>query len=163
MKQFCPQGHDTLLKGRAMNGGCRICASIHSMAWAKRHPANKNAAMRKWSRGRGKDYKKRNPERTRDWARKQDWKGVLNSSGQQLTSKDYDLMAMIQNGMCANSFCRRKGKLHMDHDHLTMRFRGLLCGQCNRALGLCRESYRVLAGLLAYIHEWETSNAKIAV
>lgn len=163
MKRFCRQGHDTLVIGRGANGGCRKCASNYSMAWARRHIDKKNAAMQKWYKAHGKEYRKKNAMRTKDSARKQDWKGVMNSTGQQLSSRDYDLAYSLQAGLCANEFCGRSGKLHMDHDHKTMAFRGLLCGPCNRALGLCRESPSILKGLAAYIQAQEAFHAEIVV
>ncbi len=49
--------------------------------------------------------------------------------------EDYDAMARVQGGVCA--ICGRPPKtrrLAIDHDHATMRVRGLLCHRCNRAL-----------------------------
>jgi hypothetical protein len=39
----------------------------------------------------------------------------------------------------------------MDHDHSTGRFRALLCGGCNSALGLLKESTERIQGLKKYI------------
>lgn len=47
----------------------------------------------------------------------------------------YDELLEAQGGVCA--ICGRPPKtrrLHLDHDHKTMRVRGLLCHRCNRAL-----------------------------
>lgn len=50
---------------------------------------------------------------------------------------DYDAMFLAQSGGCA--LCGRKpsgGKaLHVDHDHATLKVRGLLCHQCNWYMG----------------------------
>jgi hypothetical protein len=122
--------------------------------------ANKKASHKRWYAAHGKDYKKQNRVKVREWARKQDWKGVLNGQGQQFTSADYDAAYIRQNGRCANMTCKNTDKLHMDHDHSTMRFRGLLCGPCNRALGMCEDTARVLVGLAVYISSRETSYEK---
>jgi hypothetical protein len=62
-----------------------------------------------------------------------------------LTPEDYARMLDAQNGVCA--ICEEPpqgkkhcGKLHVDHDHATGVIRALLCADCNRAIGLFRES-----------------------
>jgi hypothetical protein len=50
-------------------------------------------------------------------------------------AKRYDEMLAAQEGHCA--LCPAVAKtrrLHIDHDHKTMRVRGLLCFRCNAAL-----------------------------
>jgi hypothetical protein len=50
-------------------------------------------------------------------------------------SKHYDAMLAAQNGHCALCPNEPKGRrLHIDHDHRTMRVRALLCFRCNSAL-----------------------------
>jgi hypothetical protein len=61
-------------------------------------------------------------------------------------------MAAAQDYVCA--VCKRdpeKGHLHVDHDHVTGKVRGLLCGACNRTLGLTSESPERLRALAEYL------------
>lgn len=41
--------------------------------------------------------------------------------------------------------------IHCDHDHKTGKFRGWICGPCNRALGLLKDDPKRIEGLLAYL------------
>lgn len=59
-----------------------------------------------------------------------------------LTPEDFDRMAANQNGLCA--ICggppeKSKNKLDIDHDHITGKVRGLLCGSCNKGLGMFKD------------------------
>ena len=54
-----------------------------------------------------------------------------------------------QNGVCA--VCGVGGKLHVDHDHETGLVRGLLCGSCNRALGLLKDNVDSLKMAIDYL------------
>lgn len=71
-----------------------------------------------------------------------------------LSLKDYDRMVFIQGGRCA--ICQRPppvGKrLEVDHCHTTGVLRGLLCGFCNRALGLFRDNPGSIERAMRYIN-----------
>ena len=42
---------------------------------------------------------------------------------------------------------------HVDHDHITGKVRGLLCGSCNRALGLIKDNLETLVRLQKYLEK----------
>ena len=44
---------------------------------------------------------------------------------------------------------------HVDHDHETNQLRALLCGSCNRAIGLLQDSVLVVESALAYLKKWK--------
>lgn len=52
---------------------------------------------------------------------------------------------------CGNVPAPGERKLAFDHDHKTGQFRGWLCGRCNTALGLARESIEILLKLALYL------------
>ena len=56
-----------------------------------------------------------------------------------ITVKDYDRMFEEQNGVCwicGKAETTNSGTLHVDHNEESGKVRGLLCGRCNRAIGL---------------------------
>lgn len=71
----------------------------------------------------------------------------------------YEVMVGSRGGRC--DICdqvpaetnRNNMRLHVDHDHATERVRGLLCGPCNRALGLMRDDPALLRGAASYLEE----------
>ena len=69
-----------------------------------------------------------------------------------LTSVEYDELSQHQGGLCA--LCREDNhgrKLHVDHDHVRNTVRGLLCSNCNTALGLFKESPEVLQRAIMWV------------
>jgi hypothetical protein len=80
-----------------------------------------------------------------------------------ITSKDYYKMHSDQSGLC--KLCNKEGftmaehhklKLVVDHDHNTGKVRGLLCHNCNRALGLFKESIDSLNNAIRYLESATT-------
>ncbi len=85
-------------------------------------------------------------------------------NGYNLTFTEYDAIFQSQSGVCAccgreetafsrvaNSFQR----LSVDHCHRTNKIRGLLCSNCNTALGLMHEDPANVKSLLTYIEKWK--------
>lgn len=74
------------------------------------------------------------------------------------TSEQYQAMFKKQDGKCA--ICRqplaskRYGVLACDHNHLTGQHRGLLCTNCNTALGLLKEDISIFKRAIAYLHKY---------
>lgn len=66
-----------------------------------------------------------------------------------ITEADYNAMALAQEGCCAA--CGDAKPLAIDHDHATGKVRGLLCRECNIALGLVLDDGTRLRRLLEYL------------
>lgn len=49
--------------------------------------------------------------------------------------------------------CKRKADLHVDHNHKTGKIRGLLCDNCNIALGHLHEDEDLIWNLLEYLKQ----------
>ena len=78
---------------------------------------------------------------------------------------DYEALSKAQGGRCA--ICGRKEtiknylngnsrRLAIDHDHKTDKIRGLLCGKCNRGLGLFRDNIDFLQKAVRYLKKAST-------
>lgn len=67
-----------------------------------------------------------------------------------ITINDYQVMYKKQNGQCA--ICEKKeGVLVVDHDHETKKVRGLLCNNCNAAIGFFGDSITKMQNAIRYL------------
>lgn len=87
---------------------------------------------------------------------KQKWYGVKYKYG--ITREQYDEFLAKQGGLCA--VCTKPAVvLHIDHDHSCCPklptcgkcIRGLLCGHCNKALGLMKEDIVAIKNMVEYL------------
>jgi len=79
-----------------------------------------------------------------------------------LTVVQYDQMLQDQNGVCA--ICKqpetasRAGQiklLSVDHSHTTKQIRGLLCDNCNKALGNMHDNLERLKSAIEYLSKYQ--------
>jgi hypothetical protein len=93
------------------------------------------------NRTRAREYYQRNPERWRAYGRKQ--RGLPDP-----TRPCPDV---------CESCGRSNGKhgMHLDHCHESGKFRGWLCGRCNRGLGFIGDNIESVERLLAYMKRCE--------
>jgi len=73
-----------------------------------------------------------------------------------ITIEDYDTLFDKQKGCCA--ICGKhndlfKRGLHVDHCHKTKVVRGLLCVNCNTALGHTKDDVEILKGMIKYLED----------
>jgi len=68
-----------------------------------------------------------------------------------ITLKEYESLAAFQQHKCAICNQRTSEDLHVDHDHHTGVVRGLLCGSCNRGLGLLEDDIYRLVNAKEYL------------
>jgi len=75
-----------------------------------------------------------------------------------ITLEDYNIMFLKQEGKCAICGTHQrdlKGKLNMDHDHITDKVRGLLCRKCNWGLGQFNDRASLLEKAIIYLDKYE--------
>lgn len=71
-----------------------------------------------------------------------------------LTQEKYEELVALQDGRCAvcDRACARYGaRLPIDHNHDTGRVRGLVCDNCNKALGLFNDDVGLLLAAASYL------------
>lgn len=69
-----------------------------------------------------------------------------------ITLEQVNLLLRRQGGKCA--ICGKKPsdrRLDLDHNHRTKKPRGLLCRNCNRGIGMLRDSVTVLRSAIRYL------------
>ena len=72
-----------------------------------------------------------------------------------ISFEDAENILKIQGGVCGNKACNLPlniidTKAQIDHDHKTGKVRGILCRECNIALGLLKDKAEVAIGLAEY-------------
>jgi hypothetical protein len=67
-----------------------------------------------------------------------------------LSTAEFEGLMLRQANLCA--MCLEKHDLVVDHNHSTKMVRGLLCGQCNSAIGSFNEDSLLLQEVYAYLN-----------
>lgn len=131
---------------------CKPCVTARTVAWKEQNPEKAKAYTKT---AEAKRYSRRMEDRY----------GI--------SSSDYEAILREQDGVCR--ICKRhetrtRGKrqldfvgedskaaivrrLAIDHDHVTGKVRGLLCGACNTVLGLVSEDVAILNSVIEYLEE----------
>lgn len=127
-------------------------ALSRSTRWRLRNPDKMKAAVAKWARD--------NPEHRDRLTRK------YRLSVYGLTPDEYDRLLNSQQNRCAicltDTPTGRWKVFAVDHDHNTGLVRGLLCNECNRGIGLLKDSSDLLKSAYEYInrHDKKTNKEK---
>lgn len=67
-----------------------------------------------------------------------------------LSEDAYQVLLAVASGSCM--LCHKPtNKLHIDHNHETGEVRGLLCGSCNRGLGMFHDNTETLTAAIEYL------------
>jgi len=66
-----------------------------------------------------------------------------------ITAEEADEMLAAQGGTCA--ICEIEPAVHVDHDHVSGRVRGMLCFNCNGGLGNFRDDPLFLYAAAEYV------------
>lgn len=121
-----------------LNHTCKDCRSI-----LNRQYRLDNAEVIKREKKR---YRERYPDKIRS-------KKYMDNFG--ITLEDYDNMLTEQQHKCFICNIHQsqlKKRLAVDHCHVTNKVRGLLCSNCNRALGLFKDDIDILNKAMVYLN-----------
>lgn len=149
-----------------LQGTCRECSRAKDQKRYWENPEKRRASALEyyWEnreevlKNKQEDHKN-NPEKRRATSRKHYLKNPGRYRERNLESafglslEGYGKMVSDQNGVCAicNSPPAPGKILCVDHNHATGKLRGLLCTNCNTALGLLKESPATAESLIRYI------------
>jgi recombination endonuclease VII len=114
----------------------------------RRYRARNREKVNAWKREWMRKYRIEHPERVRAA------NGKYNRDKRRLYEHASHKPTRPDPGFCeACGTVDLKRRLFIDHDHLTDKFRGWLCGRCNSALGFAKDSIGTLRLLIAYLEK----------
>jgi hypothetical protein len=136
----CVNGHSWI---RTTSGGCRECAKAAGRRYIARNRELHSTRVKKWQaknrdkvRADNKAWRARNDDKiTADRRLRQ---GLPLASRQAPESCE-----------CCGKKCSYR--LHLDHDHISGKFRGWLCAGCNVGLGYFGDNEDGLTKAMAYL------------
>lgn len=142
---------DTPLDG-AHRTYCKSCAA----AYQRERRQSDLGADRAYRRG----WYAANPEKAKRYRRQ----NMLRMNyGMELA--DYQAMHEAQDGRCAICDVKEaeapKGRLFVDHDHETDEVRGLVCSNCNLAIGLFDDNVKRIEQAIRYIRYHERKRLRV--
>jgi len=111
---------------------CKICSNKSFLNWV-----NKNKEK---DRERKSLWRESNKERI---------KALNLQYNYGISLEDYNELLIRQNNKCA--LCPATTKLVVDHCHKTGKIRGLLCGKCNKGLGMLGDTIETITKVLKYL------------
>jgi len=139
--KFCPkcktskpksEYHSNKRNGDGLQGYCIECFGEINRNYVKKY--------KPLVQERQKRYFKNNRELIED-------KRIQSRHG--ITASERGEILRRQNGLCA--ICKSKPAIHIDHDHVTNKVRGLLCNNCNTGLGMFHDNISFMATGIKYL------------
>ena len=135
-------------------GECKDCSRADRRQWYQQNREKVIAKVQRW--------REENPERYQEWLKKNraensEQRRESNRRGHLrrkygLSIEVYEFLCLVQDQKCA--ICGEEvEKLHVDHEHGTGRVRGLLCGKCNKAIGLLNDDPELLSAAARYLQK----------
>lgn len=145
---------------------CKACVAKKAREYTDQHPEKAY-----WN---CVNYRKNNPERVRANSRRWEsinknkrWDGKLKRT-YGITLDQYNQISEQQNNVCAICKDSDEDRKHLkfkrlciDHNHSTGEIRGLLCSECNKAIGLLNDDPELLQSAITYLTRKKQFNFSI--
>lgn len=144
-----------------MEKKCTLCLEVKPYDQFynnKRAPDGKASRCKKCNRIYSDEWNKNNPERVRaSWKKKEARyaeTGIVTARRYKLSLEEYQALLRKYDGKCG--ICGKPTVLHIDHDHITGRVRGMLCLPCNTSLGQLGDNIEGLERAIEYLRAVST-------
>jgi hypothetical protein len=137
-------------------GECKKCNSALQKARYERDPQTAVARSKRWQAENRERYlasQRQHRRKNRARLRAEDRKRWLKAK-YGMTPEDFDALLERQGHRCAICGVPGGEDLHVDHDHQMNEVRGLLCGKCNKAIGLLSEDPKIVRAAENYLIDW---------
>lgn len=132
---------------------CKNCQDKRNQGWLVAHPDKRKEINRTYGvrhRDRRLASQQEYGSRPEVKAKKRaEW--LLSRYG--MSAGQVASLVEAQQGRCLICHIEIGDSFHVDHDHVTGQFRGLLCGLCNRGLGMFRDNPTFLKTAAVYLEE----------
>ena len=147
------------------SGGCKNCVKARNNKYRAEHPEEARARHKKYHAEHREEhcaYNKKHYAEHREERRarnkkhyaehREEARAIALMRNYGITIEEYDNMFAAQNGICAICGKPQNGKrLFVDHNHETDKVRGLLCQNCNIALGHMGDDAQLLIKAIDYL------------
>ncbi len=135
-----------------LSSQCRMCRNEQARTYRDKNREEVNRRNREHARRNRGNYRRRGKEyRQSEHGKEMGRRNQLRVK-YGMTLEQHKQMYADQNGCCA--LCNNLvayDKTKTDHDHETDKVRGLLCGQCNVALGMLGDTVEGLQRAIRYL------------
>ena len=126
----------TRSKGTRPRSVCKKCEAKFRREWRKKNPEEHKQQKKNWEI--------KNPEKHQRYLRRRQWKRLgLNPYEIEILYDKHDHLCQCCGDMCDPTVT--------DHCHITGKFRGFLCSNCNTGLGLFKDSPIRLQKAIEYL------------
>ncbi len=143
--------NDRGVKYNILSLRCKICF-YNTRSKYRKSNKGKEKDLRYYLSNKGKDATKRSnhSELSDDRYLKYRLKKLYN-----LTIEEYNFLVIQQCNLCliCGNILTKKIRCCIDHDHITGKVRGLLCNNCNQAIGILNEDIKSLNNMIVYLND----------
>jgi Recombination endonuclease VII len=132
---------------------CKACWKVIQRRYYLQNREKAIASVQRWRNAnpeRYRAYRRRYLAEHGEEKKRRDREGHLKRK-YGVTQNMFEALVAAQLGNCAICGANEDLSLHVDHDHTTKRVRGLLCGKCNKAIGLLNDDPALMLSAKGYL------------